>query len=153
MRRLIFAAIATAALVAGSTRTTEAQAGVSCSVSATGVAFGAYDVLASSPADSSGTISILCNRNRSVTVTMSAGSSGSYSSRTLRKGADALNYNLFLDAARTQIWGNNSGGSGQLDLTVARNATSTVPVYGRIPARQNAAIGSYNDSIIVTVIY
>jgi len=69
-----------------------------------------------------------------------------------------LNYNLYFDAAFTQIRGDGTGGSqtGGATLTVSsssRTASATSTIYGRMPAAQNAVPGSYADTIVVTITY
>jgi spore coat protein U-like protein len=73
-------------------------------------------------------------------------------------GLNRLNYNLYFDAAFTQIRGDGTGGSqtGGASLTVSsasRTATATSTLYGRIPASQNAVPGTYLDTITVTITY
>jgi spore coat protein U-like protein len=131
----------------------------SCTVTATGVSFGNYNVVNASPTDSTGTVRVQCTLlvalAGSFTVDLSTGSSGTYAQRALRNGPAVLDYNLYTDVARTQIWGNGSGGS----LRTTRNFTAllsvdqTMTVYGRIRAGQNVPAGSYSDTIIVTVTY
>lgn len=131
----------------------------SCTVTATGVSFGNYNVLTTTPNDATGTVRVTCilllDLAGSFTVDLSTGASGSYAARTLRNGANNLSYNLYTDAARAQLWGNGTGGSNRVVqnfaglLLVDRSYT----VYGRIPARQNVRPGSYSDTIIVTVTY
>ena len=130
-----------------------------CSVSATGVAFGIYDTTAAAPDDATGTISVSCTPLSGLagyTVSLSTGSSGSYTARRMASGGSTLNYNLYSDAARTQVWGNGSGGTdtvGSFILLAFFGGFGTHQVYGRIPARQAADPGSYADTIIVTVTY
>ena len=70
--------------------------------------------------------------------------------RKMTSGANILNYNLYTNAARTTVRGDGSGGTS----TQATNGTNvTRTVYGRIPALQNAFVGSYSDAIIVTIVY
>ncbi|EQB03637.1 hypothetical protein L286_11465 [Sphingobium sp. HDIP04] len=91
----------------------------------------------------------------SFTVDLSAGGSGAFSQRRLRRGTDSLAYNLYTDAARTQIWGDGTGGSTRVTRNFAAllNFTDTMTVYARLPARQNVSAGSYSDTMIVTVTY
>ena len=69
----------------------------------------------------------------------------------MRSGTNQLNYNLYTDAARTVVWGNGSGTSSI--QTVARNRTTTLNVYGQIPAGQDAVVGNYTDTILATVTF
>jgi len=73
-------------------------------------------------------------------------------------GASQLSYNLYFDTAYTQIRGDGTGGSqtgaATLNLTTGnRTQSATGTVYGRAPASQDIADGSYSDTIIFTVTY
>lgn len=140
-----------AAVLAGSAL----PAGAACTVSATPVAFGPYDVFQATPSDSTGTITYRCgNNDKDIRITISPGSSGSFAPRTLRQGAETLAYNLFSDAARTQVWGNGAGGTWSYYFHNPQNHRDIVlTVYGRVPAAQDAAVGSYGDTVVVTLEY
>jgi spore coat protein U-like protein len=141
-----------------------AQAAVlSCTVSATPVAFGTYTPVQPAPLPGTGTITTICtvdSHSNSITVDLSAGSSASFTTRTMTTSVGAttypLNYNLYLDPADTQIWGDGTGGSLVNTVTLKRhgnnNTVSTdLTVYGTVAPAQDAAPGIYNDGIIVTV--
>jgi spore coat protein U-like protein len=88
----------------------------------------------------------------------STGSSGTYATRTLVSGTSLLDYNLYYDAAYTQIRGNGTGGSltGSASLTLtpaAPTAQAQAVIYGRIPAGQDVSPGGYLDTIVVTITY
>ncbi|MDX2232893.1 MAG: spore coat U domain-containing protein [Hyphomonadaceae bacterium] len=130
-----------------------------CSVSATDVSFGAIDPVASSTVDGAGVVSVTCSPLAvlaSYEVRLSTGVSGVYTARTMRSGANALSYNLFTDAGRTQIWGDGSGGTdtrtASYILTVG-NATRTYTMYARAPSVALARPGAYSDTVTVTVVY
>lgn len=150
MRRFLLTVTIALGLVTAMSAPGEAQ-GSPCSVSATGVAFGNYDVLNASPLDSTGSVTYQCNSLRIVRVDLSQGSSGSYNLRQMRRGAEILNYNLFLEAARTTIWGNGSGSTGRVTAIVFPGIPRTSTVYGRVLPLQNAVVGLYSDSLVVTV--
>jgi spore coat protein U-like protein len=140
-------------------------AATTCTTTATAVAFGLYNPLIGTPNNTTGSVSVRCQMVANLfdrvdyTVALSAGSSGSYVNRTLRSGINTLNYNLFIDAALSQVWGVNGGAtaarSGTMSLFFfAPTAQSDLTIYGSIPAGQyNAVPGSYNDTITVTVTY
>jgi spore coat protein U-like protein len=144
-----------------------ATAASDCSVSASGVAFGVYDPTLATPDDSTGSVVVTCtytgpggSDTANYTVTLSTGTSGSFAPRKLSAGAARLDYNLFRDAARTQVWGNASAGTAIItgSLKVGPGAgngtrTATHVVYGRIPQLQDANTGNYTDSILVTLTF
>jgi spore coat protein U-like protein len=129
----------------------------SCTVSASSVAFGNYTADSPGVLDSTGTIMVTCtvvNANNPVTVALNTGASGTFTMRTMLSGVDILNYNLYLDAGHSQIWGDGSGGS----LLYSHNVTNGKPdfnvtVFGEIPALQDVAAGDYTDIITVSVSY
>jgi spore coat protein U-like protein len=135
------------------------MAAVSCSfVSATGIAFGAYDPLDTRSTVQAGVVRLKCSQMGGpllpVIIELSAGNSGSYAGRHLKKGGESLRYNLFLDAAGTQVWGNGTGGSAHFGpFLPAENVETTIPIYGRIFPGQSVTAGSYTDTISVTINY
>lgn len=129
------------------TLTLAGECRAACSMSVTGVAFGAYDPFSSTSLDSAGNIAVTCDA--AYTLTLSAGA-GSYAGRQMSNGSSTLVYNLFVDAARSLVWGDGSGGTATVSGS-ASASTVDYPVYGRLPARQNVTAGSYGDSIVVTL--
>lgn len=141
-RRLMLCALSMAAAA-------PAARAVTCSVSAVAVSFGSYNPFASQPLDGTGSVSVQCDASTSYTIALGPGS-GTFASRQMQSGANVLDYNLYTDAAYSSIWGDGSSGTA----TVAGSGTSgTYTVFGEIPALQNASVGSYSDSITVTVTY
>lgn len=139
-----------------------AQAVANCSVSATTVAFGSYNPFSGTADDSTGNIQVTCSLGGLLSllvayeIKLSTGGSGSYAPRRTSSGANTLNYNLYINSARTTVWGNGTGGTSTVSdgyllglFTTVRNYT----VYGRVPALQNVRGGAYADTITVTVEY
>jgi spore coat protein U-like protein len=144
----------------------DARAAADCTVSAVGVNFGVYDPYLTTPDDSVGEITVTCTHLSGpaievrYTVTLSTGGSGSYTPRQLQSGPGRLGYNLSSDLARSGIWGNGNAGtivvSGSLRVGPGQgNGSRSVvhPIYGRIPALQDAQEGDYTDSIVATLTY
>lgn len=121
-------------------------------LSAGALAFGTYDPLSGSTTTGTSTVTVTCTQDAAYTISLNAGTSGSLSTRTMTSGSNTLNYNLYKDASYTTIWGDGTGSSEQLSATGNGTAQSAT-VYGRIPASQNVGIGSYSDTITVTVDY
>ena len=74
--------------------------------------------------------------------------------RRMGRGKKAIVYNLYLDAAGTQVWGDGTGGSQRyiVDSPASGNEMS-IPVYGRLFGGQNASAGNYQDNVSVVVSY
>jgi spore coat protein U-like protein len=115
------------------------------------VSFGIYNVYATTPNNNGvGSLSIRCqNGAGSFVVSLSKGQGNSYTPRVMKSGTNLLNYNLYTTTARTTIWGD--GSSGTATRVATGNATTTLSVFGQIPAGQDAAVGAYVDTIIATV--
>jgi len=139
-------------------------AAVTCTVSATGPAFGNYNPLNAAPTLSNGSITASCTLTGNVNTTVnlvssySKGSSPTYTPRTMTSGANRLNYNLYYDAALTQIRGDGTGGTQTGGATFAlttgnRTQSTTSTIYGQLFALQDVAAGAYADTIVVTVMY
>lgn len=129
-----------------------------CDVSLSPLNFGSYDALDHSPSDSVGTITYYCSQSVPLlTITIDRTRSGNTFARQLDKSdgrEDSLNYNVYLDPGRSRIWGDNTRGSQALSIpnpVVGRPID--IPVYGRISGGQNAAVGSYTDTLTVTISY
>jgi spore coat protein U-like protein len=142
--------VALAALLLGLTLPGAARAANNCNIITTGaVTFGTYLWTNPSPTDSVGTISYNCNSPAA--VLLSAGNSGIASQRTLVSGTDKLNYNLYQDAGRRQIWGDFF--TGGVPEFVVQSGRSDLSVYGRIPPGQNVAPGTYSDTVTITFLF
>lgn len=125
----------------------------SCEVSATPLAFGAYDPVATTPLDGSATVNVRCTNGTSYVVALDegVGASATVSERRMTNGAQTLTYALYQDASRSTLWGETSGTD-----TVAATGTGAVQghaIYARAPAQQTATAGGYSDTITVTVTY
>ncbi|HEX5214088.1 MAG TPA: spore coat U domain-containing protein [Vicinamibacterales bacterium] len=88
-----------------------------------------------------------------IEISFSTGLGGDYNPRTMTgTGTDRLEYNLYRDAARTQIWGDGTRGTSTLAGDVgASEVTATAIVYGRMPAGQNVTGGAFFDVIVMTI--
>jgi spore coat protein U-like protein len=141
-----------AALLAAALCAPSVASGQTCTFTTgpTVVSFGAYNPALGTPDDSTGTFRFNCNpTNLRPRVSLSTGA-GTYAQRQMVMGAERLNYNLYRDAARTQIWGDGTAPSVFLNRA-RRNTTYTI--YGRAPAGQWVAAGNYTDTITITLLY
>lgn len=119
----------------------------SCTLTVPGISFGSYDVFNNQHLDSTGYITVDCDVATAYTISLGQGN-GSYTLRTMISGGHTLDYNLYVDASRTIVWGDGTGSTATVSSSGSNENHS---VYGRIPARQNAYVGAYADSITVTL--
>ncbi len=152
-----------AILSAGAMPLARAAPGTTCVVSSLSSLAFAYDSSLVAPTDSSASMTIQCSRSGgppNITMTISAGASatsGSTSPRQMRgiSSGDLLSYNIYRDAGRSQVFGQTAG-VDTLSVPVSgipNKGSTTVPInlWGRIPALQAVGIGSYTDSVVITV--
>jgi spore coat protein U-like protein len=128
----------------------------SCTVTANPVAFGVYLPFSATPANSTGSVMLNCRSfYGTYTIALNAGlhGGGSFSNRRMSSGGSFLSYQLYTDAAHTMVWGDGTSGSVIVSAYCYGSCTSTQSVYGRLPALQVAAPGSYADTTTVTVSY
>jgi spore coat protein U-like protein len=127
------------------------------SVSATALNFGNYIPTGAGTANTS--VKVSCgllglDLLPNFTLSLSAGSATAPSGRYLGMSGSRLNYNIYADPGFATIWGDGSGGSvTQTFNSVLSLGAITFTGYGRIPAGQYVAAGSYADIITVTVSY
>lgn len=143
---LVFAASAEAA-TATATLTVTATVQNGCSIDNSSLSFGTYTAGQTSNLDGQGTIRVRNCLNSQVTITLDGGSSGDVNNRQLASGANRLNYQLYKDPGRTQIWGNGQNAASMQILQDPAN----IPVYGRIAAGQSVPAGTYSDTVTITL--
>lgn len=121
--------------------------------SASDLAFGTTGVIQSAITSTS-TIGVQCTNTTPYNVGINAGtgSGATVASRIMSSGAGAgVNYQLYRDSARTQIWGNTVN-TDTVSAT-GTGAVQSLTVYGRVPAQNTPAAGNYSDTVQVTVTY
>jgi spore coat protein U-like protein len=125
-----------------------------CSVSAIPVTFGNYDSSLSSPLNAIGRITMSCEPGLTYTIKIDPGihSGQSFNTRKmhLAGGSDTLEYNLYMDSARREIWGDGTGRT-VTQIGTGTGSNQNFNVYGQIPGKQIVKVGSYSDSVTVTV--
>ena len=93
-----------------------------------------------------GTISYKCPPPLAPVVSLSASANGAYRPRQMTSGGHTLSYDIYFDAGMTVVWGVGADSHA----VPSGGGTSTVQMYGRIFAQQDAAVGNYSDTITVT---
>jgi spore coat protein U-like protein len=135
---------------------------LTCSVSAIATSFGTYNPFSAVPLDSAGSVTVTCEQLLisilvSYSIQLSSGASGGYAPRRLAGPGYQLDYNLYTNAARSSVWGDGGGGTAVVSdgylLGIVVPVQRSYTVYGRMPAGQNVAPGSYTDTITVTINY
>lgn len=139
--------------------TPQAQA-QSCNFSVTALNFGSIDILSNRSASSTATISINCSgsawRNVIICPNIGDGSGGSIANgarRTMVSDGNRLQFQLYSDAGRTDIWGSYVWANPQrppsykLSLGTAGSATMSATIYGLVFENQTSLpAGNYISS-------
>ena len=157
---IILIAAASLASVPASAATTTTNLAVSatvtanCTVSSSALAFGNVNPLGGN-VDAAGGITVTCTNGTgwSAAAGLGSGSGASFAARRMSQGANLLDYNLYTDAARSNVWGDGTGSTTVFSDT-GTGLAQPVVVYGRVPSGQPTVLpGGYSDSVLVTVTY
>lgn len=152
--KILLAAGATVALAAPSHAATQAanlnvNASVAgtCTIGASSLNFSSYTGVQN---DVTTSVSVNCTTGTTYTVGMANGNNFTTTRRMTAGGGSYLSYGLYQDAARTTTWGNAAGSwvSG-----TGNGVAQPISIYGSMPSGQSGAVGTYNDTVVMTVTY
>jgi spore coat protein U-like protein len=118
------------------------------------LSFGTYDPLdahSAQPADASVNLTLNCTRNTAASISFDFGLHPSTGTARGMNGpsAEVLQYQIYRDSARSQIWAQGSDSFRILTHGVA--SPDQLTVFGRIPPRQEVEPGAYTDVLTATV--
>ncbi len=130
----------------------------SCSITILpALGFPNYDVFVAAPTVTSGIARIRCTGSGSLpSFTVGIGQSATSKSISGRQmaqtgaGTGRLNYNIYKDGGYSNLWGDGTAGTTPLVVTTA-GATTQVAIYGKIDPGQDAPVGNYTDTVIMSV--
>lgn len=131
---------------------------VNCTITLNPLSFGIYLPAGTTDLDAVSDITVRCvAQPGNYAVSIGPGLSGNQLMRTLSAGAGSfLNYNLFRDPARTQIWGDGTPPSFVVTGSrtgVGRPTFNVHSLYGRVFGGQTPDPGNYADNLLVTVLF
>jgi spore coat protein U-like protein len=128
--------------------------GQECQVTVSPLNFGDYHPFSGAPRDATGKITVTCDAGLPFTVKLDQGVTPERSFNPRELGAagrrDTLQFNLYRDSARQEIWGDGTGNTFVVTGTGTGNPI-TLTVFGRIQPRQNVPVEHYSDQIYVIV--
>lgn len=140
---------------AGGSLAASATVTANCTISTSALAFGNVDSTSASDVDATGGLTITCTNGSAWTASagVGAGSGASFAGRRMSAGANLLSYNIYTSAARTTVWGDGTASTATIGGT-GSGAAQSVTVYGRVGGGQTGVpIGSYADTVAVTISY
>ena len=131
-----------------------------CTIANADVAFGTYDPLSGQPRDTNGSVRVTCTGSPGekinyVLMLVSPGGKRTISNASNRQSV--LEFNLYLDIARTQVWGDGTNGTSVISDSLVLDGSSTTPtytIYGRISGGQKrASAGAYQENFAISLAY
>jgi spore coat protein U-like protein len=120
-----------------------------CSLSGGTLSFGPYTSGQTTNLDATGTINYV-NCSGNLSFALDGGGSGNINARQMSSGSNRLSYQIYRNSARNAIWGTGAD-AHQVMLIGTQSGTATV--YGRIPASQVVADGTYTDVVNITLTF
>jgi spore coat protein U-like protein len=121
-----------------------AQIDHNCLIVANDLDFGSAGLI-TSPIDAASGLDVTCTPGTGYAIAIGGGLHLDNGQRRMSSGSDYVVYELYEDPGRGQVWGSMSG--------MGDGTTDQIPVYGRVPAPQSPAVGSYSDTVVVTISY
>lgn len=130
-----------------------------CHISATPLNFGSASLLTAN-IDAASTLSVQCTNTTPYSISLDYGANASGTQRRMLNVApNFIKYDIYTDAARSAAWTSTTSptsctsGGGTCVLGIGSGANQNIPVYGRVPAQQSQAPGSYSDTVVVTITF
>ncbi len=126
-----------------------ASPAAACTVTASTIGFGQHRPAADST--STGSIAVECASGVAFVVQISAGSGTSAARRLQGDSEGELSYNLYAAPNYAQVWGDGVEAGTVTVIGTGTGQPQILTIYGLIQAGQNPAVGTYSDSVVVTV--
>lgn len=162
MKKLLFCAVSSIFLLInniGFAATDNFKATVTvndaCTVSVIDMAFAAQTVAGGNiPGDSTATSTyqVTCGLpTTGWTLSADGGTHGNLAQRQMKltTGPDVLNYQLYRDVGRLEVWGDGTGGT--FTITGIGSTGAPVTYYGDLPGQAVTAAGNYDDDLVATI--
>lgn len=122
-----------------------------CIVTSTPVSFGTAGALVTA-LTARGGVSVTCTNGDAWRISLNGGNSGDVKARTMTtsSGSGVVNYQLYLDSALSQPWGDGTRDTGRATGT-GTGALQALTIYGSVPVQATPSAGVYSDTITATV--
>lgn len=128
--------------------TVQADIAKNCTVTTQSVNFGNAGFLTAN-VDATGQVRVTCTQSTGYTVGLAVGSF-TPTTRRMLKGSEYVVYGLYQDLARSQGWGDTAG---TMPGGTGTGLTQNYTVYGRVAPQATPSVGTYNDTVTVTITY
>jgi len=139
----------------GSLTVTASVAAV-CLIGNATLAFGAYNPTSGAALSATTNVTLTCTLSTPYGIGMGVGlaTGATVTTRAMQlttNSATTLGYGIYIDSAHTMNWGATGGSSTLTGTSSATSLTQSIPIYGQIPASEGAPVGSYTDTVVMTV--
>jgi spore coat protein U-like protein len=134
-----------------------------CLISVAAMGFGNYDPIQANTGsnhldNSSGKVTVTCTKGSAPVITLDQGlnadgGTADAPNRRMAKGGEFLNYTLYRDPARTQVWGDTTGSGYAVPSPGGAGAAQEISIHGRITGNQNVSAGEYTDTVVAKVTF
>lgn len=130
----------------------------SCTVTASGanINFGIHTGTAAANYTDGGTsnLSVTCDSGVPYNIGLLGTATGATANGTgnMVSGSNSIAYTLWQNAGRTTVWGNTIG-TNTLSGTGAGATAQSIPVYAKATTVAGQAVGTYTDTVNVTLTY
>lgn len=124
-----------------------------CSIiSAPNINFGNVGVMTAN-LDVTSTLTVSCTPGTIYSFALDGGSvaGSTVNNRLMAQGANTLQYQLYSDSARTQVWGQTPGTDTQGGTGTGSNSVYTI--YARMPPQNTPPVGVYTSTVTATLSY
>jgi spore coat protein U-like protein len=103
--------------------------------------------------DGMSSITVTCTNAAPYTVALDGGLSGAVNpaQRKMSQASATITYGLYQDASRVTPWGDSVGVNTMAGI--GSGLAQTFTVYGRVPAQNTPAPGTYADTVVLTISY
>ena len=109
--------------------------------------FGAQGLL-NNNVDASMDFTVECTNGVGYTIALDNGANASGTTNRMTNGSEFVSYETYQDAARSTVWDASN--------TVTSTGTGdpqTFTVYGRVPPQTTPGVGTYTDTVTISVTY
>ena len=140
-----------------------ATVSANCTIATAPVAFGtAYDTVAGTAVNATGSVSIACTKGAAPNVTLGMGANAAGSTRRMSDGGtNFLTYELYQQPSTTvpntacnytapTVWGTTGANIFTPSVSPGK-ASRTYNVCGQIPGAQDVAAAVYSDLVVATI--
>jgi len=119
-------------------------------VSLTFPAIGSDTTNLTNPVTANTSLSVTCTNAAPYNIGLDAGANSSnVNSRVLKSGSNTLTYSLYQDSGNSTVWGNTVGTNTK--AATGNGASQSYTIYGKIPSGQALTVGTYSDTVNITV--